>query len=74
MALSFGSRTELKEAKSGIKALKARAADLERRPPRARKPKKREVRMYIDGCFDMMHFGHRCVRGRGGSSAVVVLA
>lgn len=20
---------------------------------------KRKVRVYIDGCFDMMHFGHR---------------
>ena len=37
------------------------ALDTVKRDEALRRQKKdKPVRVYIDGCFDMMHFGHRC--------------
>ena len=46
---------ELEESKAALESKDAEISQLKRATRSGKKP----VRVYVDGCFDMMHFGHR---------------
>ncbi len=56
-ALALANETRARNAEARLLAAKSTTAAAEA----AASPRKK-VRVYIDGCFDMMHFGHWCVR------------
>lgn len=70
-AAAPGSYDVSDETKSEVAAQFAHLKSEDVSVPVSLAPGRKEIRVYIDGCFDMMHFGHRYARHMAGGSASV---